>query len=130
VLSLIAARRTDKIVPVVTSNEGTKVRITWSEPAYNGGSPLFGYLVKIKTNSGDIVANEDDCDGSDQTVKANRFCLIEMTTLRAEPYNLNLGQLVVATVEGINIIGNSVPSDENSGNARIRTEPLSPSSLV
>jgi electron transfer flavoprotein alpha/beta subunit len=115
---------------VVTSNEGTKVRISWSEPAYNGGSPLFGYLVKIKTDTGSFVADEDDCDGSDQTTKANRFCLISMTTLRTAPFNLKLGQIVVATVEGINIIGNSVASDENTGDARIRTEPLSPSSLV
>lgn len=53
-----------------------------------------------------------------------------MATLRAQPYNLKLNQVVVATVEGINIIGNSVPSDENTGDARIRTEPLSPSALV
>ena len=53
-----------------------------------------------------------------------------MSTLRSQPYNLQLDQLVVATVEGINIIGNSVPSNENTGNARIRTEPLSPTALI
>ena len=42
-LSLIAARRTDRPAPVLTTNEGTQVRITWTEPTYNGGSPLFGY---------------------------------------------------------------------------------------
>lgn len=129
-LSLIAARRTDKIAPVVTSNEGTNVRITWSEPVYNGGSPLFGYTVKIKTSTLSFVVEEEHCDASDQTIKANRFCLIPMSTLRSQPYNLQLDQLVVATVEGINIIGNSVPSDENTGNARIRTEPLSPTALI
>jgi hypothetical protein len=43
---------------------------------------------------------------------------------------LQLGQLVVAKVEGINIIGNSVASDENTGNAVIRTEPLAPTTTV
>ena len=33
ILYLIAARRTDKPAPVITSNEGTNVRISWSEPA-------------------------------------------------------------------------------------------------
>lgn len=78
-LNLIAARRTNKPSPVVTSNEGTNVRISWSEPAYNGGSPLFGYLLTIKTSTGSFVVDESNCDGSDQTVKANRFCLISMT---------------------------------------------------
>jgi len=58
------------------------VRISWSEPAYNGGSTLFGYRVSIKTDSGEFVVNEKDCDGSDQTVKANKFCLLSMTKLR------------------------------------------------
>jgi len=53
-----------------------------------------------------------------------------MSTLRSEPYNLLLNDLVIAKVEGINIIGNSVPSDENIGNARVRTEPLPPTVLV
>lgn len=53
-----------------------------------------------------------------------------MNTLRSEPYNLNLNKLVVAKVEGINIIGNSAASDENAGNAKIRTEPLAPTSTV
>lgn len=59
------------------------MRITWSEPDHNGGSPLFGYLVKIKTSSGTFVVEETYCDGSDQSIKANRFCLIPMSTLRS-----------------------------------------------
>lgn len=46
-LSLIAARRADKPAPVVTSNEETDVKIAWTEPDYNGGSPLLGYRITI-----------------------------------------------------------------------------------
>lgn len=53
-----------------------------------------------------------------------------MTKLRQSPYNLQLGQVVVATVQGVNIIGDSLASDENIGNAVIRTEPLAPLTMV
>ena len=49
VLRLIAARRTDQIVPVVTSNEETSVKIAWQEPEYDGGSRLLGYRITIKS---------------------------------------------------------------------------------
>lgn len=53
-----------------------------------------------------------------------------MSTLRAAPFNLPLGTLIVATVQGINVIGKSVPSLANTGNAVVRTEPLPPSTLI
>lgn len=53
-----------------------------------------------------------------------------MSVLREEPYNLVAGQTIIALVEAKNIIGFSVPSDPNIGDAELRTEPLSPTSLV
>jgi len=54
-----------------------------------------------------------------------------MTTLRQEPYNLVLSEPIVALVEALNIIGyNWTPSDENTGDAVTRTEPLQPTQLV
>jgi len=53
-----------------------------------------------------------------------------MATLRAEPFNLPLGTVIVATVQGINVIGKSVPSLANTGNAVVRTEPLPPTNLI
>ena len=89
VLNLIAARRSDQIDPVVTSNEGTDVRITWTEPDYDGGSPLHGYRIKIKsTADGQFYEYTDTCNGLDQTTKANMFCLIKSSVLRSAPYEL------------------------------------------
>jgi hypothetical protein len=50
--------------------------------------------------------------------------------LRDEPYNLVLGQTIIALVEAKNIIGYSEASDPNIGDADLRTEPLSPITLV
>jgi hypothetical protein len=49
VLDLVAARRPDQIDPVITSNEYDMVRITWSEPAFDGGSPLLGFRIRVQT---------------------------------------------------------------------------------
>ena len=53
--------------------------------------------------------------------------MVPMQTLRNEPYSLLLGQKVIALVEANNIVGfNWEPSEENTGDAEIRTEPLAP----
>lgn len=51
-LDLIGARRTDLPEPVVTSNEGTDVRISWQIPTYDGGTPILGYRITVKTHDG------------------------------------------------------------------------------
>ena len=53
-----------------------------------------------------------------------------MPVLRNFPFNLELGDIVVATVKSINAIGESLPSTENSSGAFIRTEPLKPDNVV
>lgn len=61
-LKLISARRTDTPAPVVTSNEGTNVRISWAIPAYDGGSRLLGYRITIKTALGEFIESAA-CNG-------------------------------------------------------------------
>jgi len=128
-LSLIAAQVADTPDEVVTSNEATFVRITWTEPAYNGGTPLLGFRVLIKSKAGDFVEDTDNCDGHDQTTKANLFCLIPMQVLR-DDYLLVQGDDVIATVEALNAIGYSDPSADNTVIADVRTEPLAPPNPV
>jgi hypothetical protein len=88
-LLLIGSRRSDQPPTVVTSNEESDVRITWTEPAYDGGSPLLGYRITVQSSDGISYYEESTlCWGEDQTTKANMFCIIPMTVLRAAPYNL------------------------------------------
>jgi hypothetical protein len=53
-----------------------------------------------------------------------------MSILRATPYNLVLGQSIDAKVEAKNVIGFSDPSNVSLGNAKLRTQPLTPSHIV
>lgn len=46
-----------------------------------------------------------------------------MTTLRASPFNLAYGDLVVARITAINDIGSSSASAENTSGGTIQTEP-------
>ena len=51
-LYLIAASVPDVTDPVVTSNEGLSIRISWKEPGYDGGRPLHGFQILIKQKNG------------------------------------------------------------------------------
>jgi hypothetical protein len=44
-----------------TSIEVTSVKVTWKEP-YNGGSPITGYQVQLKTSANSWSENTIDCD--------------------------------------------------------------------
>lgn len=100
--------------------------MSWTEPAYNGGSSLHGFRIMLKQKDEAFSEELVYCDGADQTTKANLFCLIPSQVLRDEPYWLVTGDEVVATVEAFNIIGYSDPSSDSIVNADIRTQPFAP----
>lgn len=129
-LSLIAARRTDKLEPLTSSNENNEVRLSWQEPAYDGGTPLIDYVITIKTNDGDYLEETTYCNGSDFQTRGNLFCLIPMPVLRDAPYSLTLGEIIIGKVSARNAIGYSEESEPNQGFAELRTEPQAPLTLV
>jgi hypothetical protein len=92
---------------------------------YNGGSPLLAYRVKILTSDGvNMSQSLTYCDGTDPSIRANRYCIIPMTALRGSPFLLTQSTIVKVTVEVLNVVGYSIPSTLNSAGADIRTEPL------
>ena len=63
------------------------VKIHWTAPTYNGGSIVLGYRIKILESNGFTLTEElTYCDGSDPTIKANKYCLIPMTTITGWPF--------------------------------------------
>jgi hypothetical protein len=46
-----------------------------------------------------------------------------MSTFTSAPYSLSIGTLIVATVEGLNVIGYSTPSPQNTVGASVQTIP-------
>jgi hypothetical protein len=63
--------------------------------------------------NGLFSANMVNCDGTSPTVVMTRQCVIPMVVLISDPYLLPEDTLVVATIEALNEIGYSDPSEEN-----------------
>lgn len=64
-LDLIAAAVPDAADAVITSNEDTSIRVSWSEPAYNGGSALYGFRIKLRGKDGQFSEDLVNCNGAD-----------------------------------------------------------------
>jgi hypothetical protein len=70
-----------------------------------------------------FVEEEVHCNGVDPSIVSYRNCEIPIDVLRANPYNLDYPDLVVAKVKSRNINGWSDFSDTNTVGAQIKTEP-------
>jgi hypothetical protein len=130
-LAAIAAKAPSTPAQPVTSNSGTSARIDWTEP-YHGGSAITALEIEIRTATGTAYAAEPlYCNGvSDATVLAQGYCVIPMSVLRAAPYSLGQGDLVVARMRASNAAGVSPYSEDDvvggQSYADVRTAPLTP----
>jgi len=126
-LSLIAASVPDVVLPAaVTFNDGTNARIQWTLPAYDGGMPITAYAIYVKATNGSFYTSDATCNGTDATIRANLYCLVPISTLRAAPFSLALDDLVLAQVTATNVIGTNVASTANTAGAVVKTEPAQP----
>lgn len=118
--SIYADDKPDKVSMVTTTVESqTYVRIEWTEP-YDGSSAITHYEVLIKEKDGDYSTDSASCDGSDPSLT---HCDVPMQTLRAEPFNLEQGDIVVAIVRAVNANGEGAYSEPNSVGVEIEVEP-------
>lgn len=79
----------------------------------------------IRQSDGSTYTEETNyCDASTATIIADKYCLVPMTVLRASPYSLSYGTLVVAEVQAYNAKGWGALSIANTVGATIQTEPL------
>jgi hypothetical protein len=76
----------------------------------------------IKDSNGDFIEDLTDCDGSIALIYNNHNCDVPMTTL-AGTYGLVLGDLIVAKVKAINLIGSSPFSEPNIAGQTMMTVP-------
>lgn len=97
----------------------------WNDPTDNG-APIIGYKIYIIESDGVTFTQESiECDGTSQTLIDNRNCLVDLTTLRAAPYNLVLEDSVQIKVISINSYGDSEYSLTGNG-AEIQYVPDAP----
>ncbi|HML01056.1 MAG TPA: fibronectin type III domain-containing protein, partial [Acidimicrobiales bacterium] len=78
-----------------------QVTVNWSAPGTNGGSAITGYDVYIGTSSGGESYTSPACTASGSATS----CVVG---------SLTNGTLYYITVEAVNAVGNSVPSNEES----------------
>jgi hypothetical protein len=112
---------------VVTSIDGTSVKIAWSAP-YANSSPITAYQIQVLQADGlTWLADIVDCDGSNAGIISATYCEVPMSTLRTT-FGLSYGSLVEARVLAINAYGSGSYSEANTEGATILTEPSQMSS--
>jgi hypothetical protein len=90
-VSIIASDVPSQMGVATTSIVGVNARIAWTAPSSNG-EDITSYLVEVLDSDGSTFTQESgSCPGSDPAVL---YCDIPLTTLRASPYDLVLGDLV------------------------------------
>jgi hypothetical protein len=123
-VGLIPSGVPDKMSPVVTAVSGTNIKISWLAPTQTNGSPITAYQIYFKAIDGTFSLIPLFCDGANATIVSQQSCLVPMLVLRASPFSLFGGSMVVATVLAINQRGQSMQSNLNTEGAMIMTEPF------
>jgi hypothetical protein len=114
-LTLLCAFIPEIPTTVVTSIEGSQVKVEWTLPTDNG-SPILEYYIFIQEIGTTTFTHESvDCVGTDQTVIDQEYCMINISTLLASPYNLDGGDSVYAKVKVMNVYGTTDLSSEGNG---------------
>ena len=122
-LDALAAQPPAAPAAVTTVITGSAVRIDWSAPSSNF-QPILAYDIEILSAGSTYHADLANCAGSaGSTVVTNTACDIPMTVLRAAPYLLLQGDLVVARVRASNSLGDGPYSLLNTAGALIQVEP-------
>jgi hypothetical protein len=65
------------------------------------------FIQEINESETTFTLESNDCVGTDATVIANKECVINMSTLLAEPYQFDGGDSIYAKVSAVNFYGES-----------------------
>jgi hypothetical protein len=116
---------------VTTSIDSTTggVKISWTAPA-DGSSTITSYSIEIKEKgTSTYTADLTDCNGANALVMTNRYCVIPMSTLTST-YAYIFDDLVVVRAKAVNAKGSGSYSDDNSSGAKIRSIPITMTTLA
>jgi hypothetical protein len=106
--------------PTTTNPNETSIAITWVAPPM-GSTAITGYTVAIK-NSGSTFTSYAACTNVGTAVT----CTVANTVLKAAPYSLSNGALVIAKVHATNLIGSSAYSVASISGTVLPNVPLVP----
>ena len=80
--------------PPTVTMENLFVKIAWQEPSDLRAAAVTAYKIKIKDNTGNYREDIVNCNGANDQVRQQRYCLVHMTRLRADPYLLGYPDLI------------------------------------
>lgn len=131
VASILAATVPSQMGIVTTSVDAATggLKIVWTNPSSNG-TPITSYLIEIQDSSSTWRTQTTYCDGNNNVVFFNRYCIIPISTLTNAPFTLALGTLVQVRALALSTYGQSTPSYVNTLGARVRTVPAQMTSPV
>lgn len=93
---------------------GNNVIIEWKAPNANG-SPITSYRITIKQRDGTFTEDLTHCDGQNSFIVTFKSCTIPLLILQTSPYNLQLGDSIIAKATCSNVYGESAFSDAGNG---------------
>lgn len=128
VLTILAAQVPDKPAAPVTSISGSNVLIKWDSPD-DGSTQITSYLITIRQSDGSYTEDSTNCNGTQSAIRTSLSCLVPISSLIIQPYNIVWGSQIWAKVVAINIKGSSATSDAGTG-AIILTNPDAPLALA
>lgn len=99
-----------------TVNNGVMVDIIWAPSPNDRSSLVFEYRVKLKRSDGALIEHPE-CQMSAKMLSELK-CSVSMTSLMEADFHLVEGDLIEASVEALNNIDFSLPS-EPSGSATV-----------
>lgn len=112
----------DQLAAATTTNDGANLVTSWPATTSDRGAGVTEYRIKFQKDDGTFV-EISECPGTDSTVVYNRECTVAMTIFTSSPFDLDIDDLIAATVEAKNDKGYSGASDPNASGAQAETEP-------
>jgi hypothetical protein len=129
IVTVLAATEPDVPTNVQTVDNGVTVRITWDAPVNTGGTgvTIDGYqIVVLESDLSTYTEDVINCDGTDVTILANRYCDIPMSVFTSSPYSLTQGDTILAKVKALNSIGWSGLSSVSTTTTDVEVVPHKP----
>jgi len=117
----------DALAAVTRAIDNDFVVIAWAATPDARGAPVTAYRILIQSSDPTASYENDWClgdgtphpAGDDNLVMDHLYCEVPMADLRAAPYELVQGDLVVATVAAANARGWSAASPPNEAGVTV-----------
>ena len=99
----------------------TSVKISWDKPDEHSAT-ITKYDIYFEKSNGDFAMETTTCDGSDNTIVTNRYCIVPMSTIRTLTA-LPRDSLIRVKVRAYNARGTGQFSELNTDGATVETVP-------